>query len=221
MKLFLDTANIDTIKKWLNTRLINGITTNPTHLSKENNNPTTQIKKICSLMKKHGDVSVEVTEQKPDAVYKQAQAIAKLAPNVVVKIPCAQEYYEIIKKLIDKKIKINSTLIFSLEQALIMAKLGAYYISPFIGRLDDIGGDGLKLIEEIREILDTYEYKSQLLAASIRSVDHIHNSMLVGADIATIPATLLEKMSYHPLTEIGMEKFDSDWKKLKIKKFPS
>jgi len=221
MKLFLDTANLEFIKKWTDTGIINGITTNPTHLAKEGGDPTKQVKEICALMKPHGDVSVEVTEVAPEAAYKQAHEIAKLDSNIVVKVPCAAEYYMTIKRLVSDGLKINATLVFSLEQSLMMAKLGVLYISPFIGRLDDIGADGQALIEEIRTMLNLYDYQSQLLAASIRTVSHVHNVMLAGADIATVPISVFEKMMKHPLTEKGMKLFNADWQKLNIKKFPA
>jgi len=220
MKLFLDTANLEFIKKWAETGFVDGITTNPTHLSSEGADPTKQIKEICAVMKPYGDVSVEVTEQEPEVVYKQAHKIAKLAPNIVVKVPCAKEYYLIIKRLGADGLKINATLVFSLEQSLLMAKLGVYYISPFIGRLDDIGADGLGLIEEIRSMLNLYDYESQLLAASVRTVSHLHAIMLSGADIVTVPVVVFEKMMYHPLTDKGIVKFNVDWQKLGVKKFP-
>ena len=221
MKLFLDTANLEFIKNWAPTGLINGVTTNPTHLSKEGADPTVQVKEICAVMKSFGDVSVEVTQQEPEAVYKQAHAIAKLASNIVVKVPCEQAYYMIIKRLVADGIKVNSTLVFSLEQSLMMAKLGVHYISPFVGRLDDIGTDGLQLVEEIRTMLNLYDYESQLLAASLRTVSHVHNVILAGADVATVPVAVFEKMMKHPLTDKGIEKFNADWQKLGITKFPS
>jgi len=221
MKLFLDTANLEFIKKWAKTGLINGITTNPTHLAKEGGDPTQKVKDICKAIKSYGDVSVEVTETEPKAVYKQAYEIAKLASNVVVKIPCACEYYDVIRRLVKDGIKINATLVFSLEQSLFMAKLGVQYISPFVGRLDDIGTDGLQLVKEIRTMLNLYDYESQLLAASLRGVSNVHSVMLAGADIATVPVNVFEKMMNHPLTEIGMKKFNTDWSKLGIKKFPA
>lgn len=220
MKLFLDTANLQFIKKWAPTGLIDGVTTNPTHLSKEGADPTKQVMEICTVMKPYGDVSVEVTEQEPETVYKQAHAISKLASNSVVKVPCSKEYYGVIKRLVADGIKINSTLVFNLEQSLLMAKLGVTYISPFIGRLDDIGVDGLHLIGEIRAMLDLYEFESKLLAASLRTIYHVHGVILSGADIATIPVAIFEKMMEHPLTEKGIEKFNEDWQKLGVKKFP-
>ncbi|MCK4265114.1 fructose-6-phosphate aldolase [Candidatus Babeliales bacterium] len=212
MKLFLDTANRELIKEWVKTGLIDGITTNPSLLSKEGPNTKAVLLDICNMVP--GDVSIEVVKKEPEAVYKQAHQIASLASNVVVKIPFKKEYLPVIKRLVSDGISINATLIFSVIQALLVAKLGVKYISPFIGRWDDIDIDGLTLIEEIRQMLDNYGYESELLAASIRHMIHLHHSALLGADVATIPPNIFDKLMEHPLTVQGIEKFDSDWKKL-------
>jgi transaldolase len=219
MKIFLDTASITDIKQWLPFGLIDGITTNPTHLSKEGQNPHDIIKEICALLK-YGEVSVQITEKSPELVYKQAKVIAALANNVVVKIPCYKEYYPIIKKLVDEGIKINITLLFSLVQALFMCKLGVTYISPFIGRWDDIDIEGSDLLFELREMIDRYQYDTQILAASLRSVRHMHTAIMAGADIITVPVKVLQKATEHVLTDKGMELFARDWEKLGIKQFP-
>jgi len=220
MKIFLDTANLDHIKKWSKTGLIDGITTNPSSISREGNEPKELILEICKVME-NKDVSVEVTEKEPEKVYSQAKEIAKLANNVVVKIPCHADYFETIKKLVKEEIKINITLVFSPLQGLMMAKLGVKYISPFIGRLYDIDIDGIVVIEEIRQLLDAYEYNStEILAASIRTVRDFNNSILSGADVVTLPVEVFEKSINHPLTDQGIKKFDSDWQKLGIRKFP-
>ena len=220
MKIFLDAANIEDIKKWVPTGLIDGVTTNPTLLSKfAKNNPVEHVKEICSIMSGY-DVSVEVTEKEPQDVYEQAKKIAALADNVVVKIPCKSEYVQVIKNLVQEGIMINITLLFSLPQALLMCKLGVKYISPFIGRLDDIDVDGMELISDIRHMIDTYDYKTQLLAASLRHMRHVHETILRGADVATMPLAIFEEMFEHPLTDKGIEIFDNDWNKLGIKQFP-
>jgi transaldolase len=219
MKLFLDSVDIDAIRRWAVTPLIDGITTNPTLMSKAGKEPKDLIVEICAAMGER-DVSVEVTESDPRAVYEQALKIADLAENVVVKIPCCREYVSVIEKLVDEGITINTTLIFSAVQALMMAKLGVAYVSPFIGRLDDIDADGLHLINDIREIYDTYEYETEILAASIRSVRHISEVALRGADVATVPVPLFEKAFEHPLTQKGLDQFLSDWKALGKEKFP-
>jgi len=219
MKLFLDTAHLESIKYWAATGLINGVTTNPTHLSKEGGDIKKLLKEICSIMS-GGDVSIEVTKTKAEEIYKQAKNIAAIANNVTVKIPCHRDYYEIIKKLTNEGIKINVTLVFTLIQALLMCKLGVKYISPFIGRLDDIDVNGLELVEDLRVMIDEYNFtKTEIIAASIRHVRHFHHVILSGADIATVPASVLEKAVKHPLTDQGIEKFLADWKKLGIKDF--
>lgn len=219
MKIFLDTADIESIKKWKSTGLIDGVTTNPAHLSKAGGNPAEVVKEICQLLPE-GDISVEVTEHKPDEVYAQAQKIAAIAPNVVVKIPVHSKYLSVIKQLVDEGIRINITLLFSVVQALMMAKLGVEYISPFIGRIDDIDGEGLKMLEDTVDLIDLYEFDTQVLAASLRSVRYISDVIRAGADAITIPVDIFEKALDHPLTRDGMEKFDKDWQKLGVRKFP-
>ena len=219
MKIFLDTADVAEIKKWKETGLIEGVTTNPTHLSKEGGDPTKKVLEICKLLPK-GAISVEVTEAEPDKLYKQAQAIAKLAPNIVVKIPCYADYYSLIHKLVKDKVPLNITLVFTVPQALYMAKLGVQYISPFVGRWDDIDVDGADLLYEIRAMLDTYHYEAQLLAASLRHVRHLHEAIMAGADVATVPIAVLAQSMDHLLTNQGMTKFNDDWKKLKVSRFP-
>lgn len=217
MKIFLDTAHVQDINKW--SMLIDGVTTNPSHLYKEGGDPVTVVKKICKLLPK-GEISVEITKTKPQDVYKQAKAIAAIAKNVVVKIPCHADYYEVIKKLVSEGIAINITLLFTLVQALYMCKFGVRYISPFIGRWDDIDVEGVELIPQLRHMIDHYNYPTQILAASVRSVRHLHDVILSGADVATIPVDVLEKSVKHPLTDRGMELFLADWKKLASTQFP-
>lgn len=219
MKLFLDTANVQAVKKWTATGLIDGVTTNPTHLSKEGSEPKKRVLELCALLP-NGQISVEVTEKEPEAVYKQAKAIAALAPNIIVKIPCAALYYETIKKLVDEKVPLNITLVFTLPQALMMCKMGVNIISPFIGRLDDIDSEGIDILPELRDMVDYYGYETEILAASLRSVRHLHKSINAGVDIVTLPVEVFEKALEHPLTEAGMLKFDADWQKLGVKLFP-
>lgn len=212
MKLFLDTSNRDVIKKWLPTGLVDGITTNPSNLSKEGSDTKQVLMDICAMVP--GPVSIEVVEKAPDAVYSQAKQIAALAPNVVVKIPCLPEYFPVMKKLVAEKIKLNITLVFSEIQALAVAKLGVAYISPFVGRWDDIGNEGIELISNLVEIKQTYDFESEILAASLRSVFHWKQAALAGADVATLPPATFEQGFKHPLTDKGVEIFDNDWKKL-------
>ncbi len=221
MKIFLDTADRQGIKKWAKTGIINGVTTNPTHLAKEGGDPKQVVLDICQMLP-NGDISVEVTEKEPEAVYKQAREIAALSKNVVVKVPCAIEYYEIIKRLVQEDdINVNVTLVFTLVQGLMMCKLGVLYISPFVGRLDDIDVDGVDVLFALRPMIDKFAYlETQVLAASLRTVRHVHEAIDACAHAATVPLAVLEKMVHHPLTERGMERFLVDWQKLGIKKFP-
>ncbi len=219
MKIFLDTADLALIKTWKETGLIDGITTNPTHLSKAGGNPKQQVLAICKLLPK-GEISVEVTEKEPDAVYKQAKAIAALAKNVVVKIPCHRDYYPVIEALVKEEIKLNITLVFTLIQGLLMCKLGVHYISPFIGRWDDIDQDGASLLYQLRQMIDQYGYETGLLAASLRHARHIHEAIMAGSNVITVPPDVLEKSTDHLLTNKGMALFDADWKKLGVKSFP-
>jgi transaldolase len=212
MKIFLDTANRELIKKWLPTGLIDGVTTNPSLMSKEGNDTKAVLRDICDMVK--GPVSIEVIEKKPEAVYEQAKEIAKFAPNVVVKIPCLPEYMPVIHRLVQEDVKINVTLVFSEIQALLVAKLGVAYISPFVGRLDDIGTEGPNLIDNLVIIKQNYEFSSQILAASIRTVYHWQRAALAGVDVVTLPPAVLEQGMKHPLTDRGVELFDNDWKKL-------
>jgi transaldolase len=212
MKIFLDTANRDLIKKWSGFGIVDGVTTNPSLLSKEGSSPKEVLLDICNMVS--GDVSIEVVTKTPEEVYEQAHAIAKIAPNVVVKIPCLTEYLPVIHRLVQESVQINVTLVFSAMQALLVAKLGVKYISPFIGRLDDISQDGIALIEEIVQLKANYEFDSEVLAASIRHLMHWKSVALAGADIATVPPALIEQAMKHPLTDKGVELFDNDWKKV-------
>jgi transaldolase len=219
MKIFLDTASVSAIKKWPPTGLIDGVTTNPTHLSREKSAPLAVIQEICKLLPK-GAISVEVTESNPDDVYIQARKIASIAKNIVVKIPCHVRYYPVIKKLIAEGIPLNITLVFSLSQGLCMAKLGVTYISPFMGRLRDDGDNPEELIYELRQMLDTYDFETQLLVASVRTLDDITTAIDAAAHAATIPPKLLVTATEHELTEAGMVKFAVDWAHLGVSNFP-
>lgn len=212
MKIFLDTANRDLIKRWVPTGLVDGVTTNPSLLSKEGSDIKTVLKDICAMVP--GPVSIEVVEKTPDAVLTQAREIARFASNVVVKIPFAEQYLPVIKTLAADGIKINATLVFTPLQALFMAKLGVEMISPFLGRWDDIGVDGLSVLEDIITVKDLYGFNSQIIAASVRNLMHMQKIALMGADIITAPPAILEQAVKHPLTERGIELFDNDWKKV-------
>ncbi len=218
MKLFLDTANVSQVKTWLQTGLLDGVTTNPTSLAKESQ-PRAVIEQLCTLLPT-GHISVEVTEQGVDDVYKQALKLAGIADNIVVKIPCYNQYYGIIKKLVDQNIKLNITLVFSLVQAAFMCKLGVTYISPFVGRWDDVDIDGSDMLFELRAMLDQYGFETKMLAASIRSVRHVHEALLAGADAITVSEKVLAKATEHMLTREGMRTFNQDWASSGITQFP-
>jgi len=219
MQIFIDTANIADIKKWYQTGIIDGITTNPTHLSAEGANPKEQILEICAIVK-DGTVSVEVTEKEPEALYRQAKEIAALASNIVVKIPCHVDYFPVIKRLGAEGVPINATLIFSLSQALAAAKYSVRYISLFVGRCDDIGIDGIDLLGQICGAIHGHAFESKVLSASLRTVRQLQESIDSGADIATVPVEVLAKSLNHPLLTAGIETFNRDWQKLGIKQFP-
>ena len=219
MKIFLDTADVQKIKDWAKTGVIDGVTTNPSHLAKAGGDPTKVVKEICSILKA-GEISVEVTKDKPEEVYKQAKAIADLAPNILVKVPCHKKYYSIIKQLVEEKVKLNITLVFTPLQALMMAKLGVEYVSPFVGRWNDIDVDGIAILEEIKHVMEIYGFKTKVLAASIRSVIDFNDAVMIGCDAVTLPINVFEKSLESPLTNQGIEKFNADWKKLGITKFP-
>lgn len=209
MKFFLDTANIEEIKRVNDLGLCDGVTTNPSIIKKEGRDFEEVVKEICKLV--DGPVSAEVTSYECDGMVEQARALSKWAENIVVKIPMTEEGLKAINILSKEKIKTNCTLIFSVSQGLMAMKAGATYISPFMGRIDDMGESGAKLVSELRDVIDTYGYNSQIIAASIRHIGHLEEAALAGAHIATIPGTLFEKLWSHPLTDAGIESFKKDW----------
>ncbi|MGD2246278.1 MAG: fructose-6-phosphate aldolase [Candidatus Aminicenantes bacterium] len=213
MKIFLDTANLKQIKEAASWGLVDGVTTNPTLVSKENMKFEDLIRKICSVVP--GPVSVECVSTKAGDIIKEAKGLAKLADNVAVKIPICVEGLKATKVLSGEGIKVNTTLVFSSNQALLAAKAGTAFVSPFIGRLDDISHEGMNLIDEIVAIFNNYGFETEIIVASIRHPLHVVEAALAGADIATIPFPVLDKMVKHPLTDIGMEKFLKDWGKVK------
>ncbi|MGM0640982.1 MAG: fructose-6-phosphate aldolase [Thermotogota bacterium] len=211
MKIFLDTANIEEIKKGVDWGIIDGVTTNPTLVSKENAVFEDRIVEICETVK--GPVSAEVISTDYEGMIEEAEKLAKLNPHVVVKIPMLPEGIKAVKTLSEKGIKTNVTLIFSPLQAYLAAKAGATYVSPFIGRMDDIGNTGMDIVGEIVTIFENYQYATEVLVASVRHSEHVLEAALTGADVVTIPMGVLEKMFKHPMTDIGLEKFLKDWKK--------
>lgn len=212
MKFFIDTANIEEIKKANELGLLDGVTTNPSLVAKEGRDFEELIKEICSIV--DGPVSAEVVSKDAEGMVKEARHLADLADNIVVKIPLIKEGLKAVKILSGEGIKTNVTLCFSPIQALMAAKAGASIISPFIGRLDDISQRGMDLIEQIVTIYENYGYETEVLVASIRNPVHVLDAAMIGADIATIPFKVMEQLINHPLTDIGLEKFLADWKKM-------
>jgi transaldolase len=212
MKLFIDGADIKEIRELAETGLVDGVTTNPTLISKTGRPFKEVIAEICAVVK--GSVSAEVTATDFDTMVEQGKKLAAIASNVAIKVPLTWDGLRACRKLTDSGHKVNVTLCFSANQALLAAKCGAAYISPFVGRLDDIGQDGLELVEEIRAIYDNYDsLNTEILAASIRTPLHVKQAAMAGADIATIPPTVLKNLAKHPLTDKGLETFLADWKK--------
>lgn len=212
MKFFIDTANLDEIREASEMGLIDGVTTNPSLVAKEGDvDFKTHIAKICELVK--GDVSAEVTALDTEGMLREGRELAKIAPNVVIKCPLTLDGLKATRTFRDEGTKVNVTLCFSAAQALLAAKAGASYISPFIGRLDDIGQNGMQLIRDIVQIYDNYGFTTEVLAASIRHPMHIVDSALAGADVATIPYKVIQQLVKHPLTDKGLDSFLTDWKK--------
>lgn len=212
MKFFIDTANLDEIKEANELGLIDGVTTNPSLIAKEKDVTFTEhIAKICAIVE--GDVSAEVTALDTETMVSQGRELAKIASNVVIKCPLTLDGLKATRIFRADGIKVNVTLCFSAAQALLAAKAGATYISPFIGRLDDIGQNGMQLISDIVQIYGNYGYETEVLAASIRHPMHIVDAALMGADVATIPFKVIQQLVKHPLTDKGLDSFLSDWKK--------
>lgn len=212
MKFFLDTADIKEVEQILDTGLLDGVTTNPSHVAKQNRPFMELAKEIAGMVP--GPVSVEVTATNFDDMLRQAHMVANIAPNVNVKVPLIASGLKLVKKLSEEGIKTNVTLCFSATQALAAAKVGATYISPFVGRIDDIGIDGIDLIRQIRTIYDNYGYETQILTASARGPIHVRDAALVGSDVVTMPFATFDLLIKHPLTDIGLKKFTDDFNKI-------
>ena len=215
MKFFIDTANLEQIREMQDLGIIDGVTTNPTLLAKEGADPVEQLKQICQIV--DGPVSAEVVGLKTDEMVREARELAKLAPNIVIKIPMTKDGIKAVKILESEGIKTNVTLVFSQNQVLLAAKAGASYISPFIGRLMDNGQDEIDMLWESMEIIRAYEFESEIIVASVRNARHVIEAAKMGAHIATIPFAVLEKMFKHPNTDKGLEEFLADWEKLQAK----
>ncbi len=211
MKFFVDSADLEQIKYLNDIGLVDGVTTNPSIIAKSGRDFIEVIKEICDIVE--GPVSAEVTATEADAMIAEGRTLRKVAPNVCVKLPLTMDGLKACKTLSSEGTPVNVTLCFSANQALLAAKAGASFISPFIGRLDDIGLDGMELIEEIRTIYDNYGFETEILAASIRTVGHIRDCALVGADVITSPPNVIAKLADHPLTDKGLDAFMKDWAK--------
>jgi transaldolase len=211
MKFFVDTAEIKEIKELAATGLLDGVTTNPSLVAKSGRDFKEVIAEICKAVE--GPVSAEVTSLEADGMIEEGKKLAKIAKNVAVKVPLTLDGLKACRTLSQAGTMVNVTLCFSANQALLAAKAGATFISPFIGRLDDLNIDGMELVREIRQIYDNYDFTTQILAASIRSANHVKDAALAGADVATIPPAVLKGLAKHPLTDKGIESFLADWKK--------
>ncbi|MBC8207857.1 MAG: fructose-6-phosphate aldolase [Desulfobulbaceae bacterium] len=213
MKFFIDTANIDEIKKGVAMGMVDGVTTNPSLIAREDKPFEQILEEICDVV--DGPVSAEVVSLDSEGMISEARVLAAMSDNIVIKIPMIVEGLKAVKELTDQGIKTNVTLVFSATQALLAAKAGATYVSPFVGRLDDISHQGMDLISDIMGMYQNYGYTSEVIVASVRTPLHVLDAALIGADIATIPLKVIEQLAKHPLTDIGMEQFLADWEKRK------
>lgn len=211
MKIFLDSVNLEQIQKYQDIGIIDGVTTNPSLMSNSEYDLHETARKICDVVQ--GDVSVEVISIDLENMKKEGDKILEISPKIVVKLPMTWEGLQACSYFSSRGHKVNMTLCFSSNQALLAAKCGATYISPFIGRLEDVGENGLELIQQIKTIYQNYNFKTEILAASIRSVDHVKEVSLIGADVVTLPTTILSELVQHSLTDIGLKKFTEDWQK--------
>ncbi|WFD10576.1 fructose-6-phosphate aldolase [Tepidibacter hydrothermalis] len=213
MKLFIDTANVDEIREINDWGVIEGVTTNPSLIAKEGRDFKEVVKEITSIV--DGPISAEVISLEAEGMIKEADELVKIHPNIVIKIPMTKEGLKAVKHMSSNGIKTNVTLVFSANQALLAAKAGATYVSPFVGRLDDIGHIGADLIREISDIFDIHGIETEIISASIRHTEHVKQSALAGADIATIPYKIFVQMLKHPMTDLGIERFLKDWEGVK------
>ncbi len=213
LKLFIDTANLDEIREISSWGVLDGVTTNPTILSREKMDYRTLIEAILKLV--DGPISVEAVNEKAEKIIEEAKMLSKISENIVVKIPVTPEGLAATKVLSKEGVKVNMTLVFSVNQSILAAKAGSTYASPFLGRLDDIGSDGMALLSDIVTVYQNYGFKTQIIAASIRNPQHVVDAALIGADVCTIPYKVFTQMVKHPLTDKGIERFLNDWKKVK------
>jgi len=211
MKFFVDTADVKEIEELNDLGLVDGVTTNPSLIMKSGGKILDVTKQICDIVK--GPVSAEVTAMDYAGMMKQAKVLAAIADNIAIKVPLTMDGLKACRAIRSEGRMVNVTLCFSATQALLAAKAGATFISPFVGRVDDMADDGMEIVSEIRTIYDNYDFKTEILAASIRSVNHVKQAALIGADVATVPAKILKALYQHPLTDKGLESFLADWKK--------
>lgn len=216
MKFFIDTANIKEIKEAAALGMIDGVTTNPTLIAQEGRQFRELIEEICSIV--DGPISAEVISLETKKMVKEARELSKIHENIVIKIPMTKDGLKATRKLTQEGIKVNTTLIFSAVQALLAAKAGSTYVSPFVGRLDDVSHYGMELVDQILTIYENYDFETQVIVASIRNPLHVLEAALMGADVATIPFKVIEQLTRHPLTDVGIERFLSDWKKVPKKR---
>jgi len=216
MKFFIDTANIEEIKKAWGLGVIDGVTTNPSLVSKEGKDPVALLREICSIV--NGPVSAEAVTMTAEEMVREGKALAKIHKNIVVKIPMIEEGLRAVKKLSGMGIKTNVTLVFSPSQALLAAKAGAAYVSPFVGRLDDISHVGMEIVSDIMDIYENFMFETEVIVASVRNPLHVVEAARMGAHIATIPYSVIIQLIKHPLTDIGIQKFLKDWEKVPKKK---
>ena len=213
MKFFIDTANLDEIREAASIGILDGVTTNPTLISREKGEPKEIFKAICEIV--DGPVSAEAVSLDWEGMVKEGRELAKIHSNIVVKIPMTKDGLKAVKQLTDEGIRTNVTLIFSPVQALLAARAGATFVSPFVGRLDDIASEGMQLVEQIQQIFTNYAITTEIIVASIRHTMHVVETAMIGADIATIPFKVIEQMMKHPLTDKGIDSFLKDWEKVK------
>lgn len=214
MKVFLDSANVDEVKEAASWGILSGVTTNPTLAAKEGRDFKTNIKEISALV--DGPISAEVIGTSREEMISEARELVRIADNVVIKIPVCPEGLAATKTLKEEGVHVNMTLVFSVNQAILAARAGAAFVSPFLGRLDDIGTDGLERLAEMVDSFRNYDFSTEIIAASIRSPMHVAKAALIGADIATVPFKVIEQMMKHPLTDAGMERFLADWDALQL-----
>ena len=213
MDIYIDTANLDEIKRAASLGGLDGVTTNPSRVAKEGVDFRTRLEEICQVVE--GPVSAEVVAIEHDAMIAEAEPLIQIAPNIVIKLPCIEEGLRACKTLADRDVKVNMTLCFQPLQALLAAKAGAFLISPFVGRIDDVGGDGMEVVQQIRQIYDNYSYTTKILTASIRHPQHMVQAAMMGSDVATAPLKVIQQMMKHPLTDVGLKRFLDDWEKAK------